>query len=277
MNNIVSQRFIQCYQELIDTHQLRSARQFAVALESYPQTFNEILKLRRDVSLELVQKAVEVYHFNPHFLFTGTGPKILKVDAGQDLSILTIVADHENKEQIVHVPMVAQAGYSGRFSDPVYIHELPRYNLPDFKFKTDGTMRSFEVSGESMDPTLMQGDLIICAYVHPFHWEKQIRDNKLYVFVSHTDVVVKRPTNLLRTERKLLLHSDNTNFNSYTLEADKIKEVWQVKARISTHLDPPSNKNQGLEQVVDQLKTMILQQSQVLEEILEKVETEPVQ
>ncbi|MBK8642764.1 MAG: LexA family transcriptional regulator [Saprospiraceae bacterium] len=277
MNNIVSQRFIQCYQDLIDTHQIRSARQFAVALDSYAQTFNEILKLRRDVSLELVQKAVEVFHFNPHFLFSGNGPKFLKVDASEDLSILTIVADSKDREQIVHVPMVAQAGYTGRFADPVYIHELPCYSLPDFKFKTDGTMRSFEVSGESMEPTLNQGDLIICGYIHPFHWEKQIRDQKLYVFVTDADVVVKRPTNLLRSERKLLLHSDNTNFNSYAVEADKIKEVWQVKAKISTQLDPPSNKSQGLELVVDQLKNMILQQNQVLEEILEKVEADPVQ
>lgn len=56
--------------------------------------------------------------------------------------------------------MVAQAGYTGRFADPVYIHELPCYSLPDFKFKTDGTMRSFEVSGESMEPTLNQGILL---------------------------------------------------------------------------------------------------------------------
>ncbi|MBK7303128.1 MAG: hypothetical protein IPI90_07695 [Saprospiraceae bacterium] len=75
MNNLVSQRFIQCYQDLIDTHQIRSARQFAVALDSYAQTFNEILKLRRDVSLELVQKAVEVFHFNLIFIF-GKWPKI---------------------------------------------------------------------------------------------------------------------------------------------------------------------------------------------------------
>ena len=116
MNNLVSQRFIQCYQDLIDTHQIRSARQFAVALDSYAQTFNEILKLRRDVSLELVQKAVEVFHFNPHFLFSGNGPKFLKVDASEDLSILTIVADSKDREQIVHVPRVAQAGYTGRLS-----------------------------------------------------------------------------------------------------------------------------------------------------------------
>ncbi|MBK7303127.1 MAG: hypothetical protein IPI90_07690 [Saprospiraceae bacterium] len=159
---------------------------------------------------------------------------------------------------------------TGRFADPVYIHELPCYSLPDFKFKTDGTMRSFEVSGESMSLHSIRVILIICGYIHPFHWEKQIRDQKLYVFVTDTDVVVKRSTNLLRSERKLLLHSDNTNFNSYAVEADKIKEVWQVKAKISTQLDPPSNKSQGLELVVDQLKNMILQQNQVLEEILEK-------
>jgi phage repressor protein C with HTH and peptisase S24 domain len=268
MNHIVSQRFVDCYQELLKCNLVKSARQFALMTGCLPQTFHEILKNRRDVSLDLIVKSVELFNFNSNFLFTGAGPKLLKEQDLGDLKILTIVAGHDGKEDIVHVPMKAQAGYPGRMSDPVFMDELPRFKLPDFKFKTDGTMRSFEVAGESMMPTLMPGDFVIASYLHSFYWESQLKSDTPYVVITTEDVLVKRLTNLLRSEHKLLVHSDNKLFDSYAIHVKEIKEIWQVRAKISTVFNAPEKK---ADVSLLEIKNIVEEQSRLISEALSKL------
>ncbi|MBK7232517.1 MAG: S24 family peptidase [Saprospiraceae bacterium] len=268
MNHIVSQRFINCFQELLDTNIVKSARQFAIQLEVLPQTMHEILKGRREVNIDLIQKVIEIYHFNPVYLFNGSQPKFLGVDNDKDFKILTILSDRKGKESIIHVPVTAQAGYPGCTSNPVFMDELPKFSLPDFKFSIDGTMRSFEVAGESMEPILAAGDLIISRYIHPFYWEKQVKSGPAYVIITHQDVLVKRITNLMRTEHKLILHSDNPLFTSYAIMGSEIKEIWEVCAKISTVLEPPKSQEMNSE---ENLKAIITKQTELLEQLLLKV------
>jgi transcriptional regulator with XRE-family HTH domain len=72
-NHIVSQRFIKCHNKLRDTKVIKSSRQFAMELDYLPQSLSEILNGRRDVTIEVIRKATEIYRFNPTFLFTGEG------------------------------------------------------------------------------------------------------------------------------------------------------------------------------------------------------------
>ena len=61
LNSIVTQRFIKCHNKLREENRIRSSRQFALSLEYLPQSLSEILKGRRDVTIELLRKAVEKY------------------------------------------------------------------------------------------------------------------------------------------------------------------------------------------------------------------------
>lgn len=78
--NIVSQRFVKCHLKLRELNVIKSSREFALACDFLPQSLSEILNRRRDVTLEVVRKAIEVYHFNPIFLFTGKGELFLNTD-----------------------------------------------------------------------------------------------------------------------------------------------------------------------------------------------------
>ena len=77
MNSVVTQRFIKCHNKLKDDQRVRSSRQFALSLDYLPQSLSEILKSRRDVTIELLRKAVDKFKFNPVFLFTGEGPMFM--------------------------------------------------------------------------------------------------------------------------------------------------------------------------------------------------------
>jgi phage repressor protein C with HTH and peptisase S24 domain len=271
MNSIVTQRFIKCHDKLRSDNRVRSSRQFALSLEYLPQSLSEILKGRRDVTIELLRKAVELYKINPVYIFTGEGPMFMTEEDHKSFRVLTIVTNAQDDERIVHVPIPAQAGYAAEMTDPTFIQDLPNFTLPDYKYKV-GTHRSFDVSGDSMEPTLFEGDKVVCSFLEPTLWESSIKDNYVYVIVTRGDVVVKRVTNKLKKDKQLILHSDNSFYDTYNLNVGDIREIWYVRAKVSPFLPSPQNiKNYLFEEVRD-LKQTIRQQSQLIENLNTTIE-----
>lgn len=272
MNSIVTQRFINCHNKLRKEQRVKSSRQFAMQLEYLPQSLSEILKNRRDVTIELIRKAVEVYKMNPVYLFSGEGPHFMKEDDHKNFKVLTIVTDSQNDERIVHVPIPAQAGYASESSDPTFVQELPTYTLPDYKYKV-GTHRSFDVSGDSMEPTLFEGDKVVCSYLEPTLWENSLKDSYVYVFVTKGDVLVKRVQNKIREEKSVTLISDNAYYEPYDVKITEVVEIWYVRAKISPFLPSPSNVKTMIKGEMDELRKTIQNQSKVIENLYKTIET----
>lgn len=270
MNNIVTQRFIKCHNKLREDRRIKSSRQFAVSLDYLPQSLSEILKSRRDVTIELIRKAAQLYKINPMFLFTGEGPMFLSEEENRHLRVLTVVTDPRNDERIVHVPVPAQAGYANGFDDPVFMRELPVFTLPDYRFKT-GTHRSFDVSGDSMEPTVFEGDKLICSYVEPSQWEHSIKDNFVYVVVTAGDVLVKRVQNQLSTQKSLILISDNQFYEPYKVHLSELKEVWSVRSRISPFLPKPQHHLDSLRDEMSRMQQAMEQQSKLIETLTQTI------
>ena len=228
MNSKVTERFIACYEELKSTGQVRSARQFSMSLDFHPQSWNEILKGRRDVTLSLIERAVEVYHFNPMFLYTGEGSGVQKDTKGENLRVLTVVTDSAGRENILHVPTKAQAGYTTEAAPLEAMNQLMTYSLPGMEHRF-GTFRSFEIEGDSMVPTVKPSEIVICRYVAPDFWEKQVQDDQVFVVVSKDDLVIKRLKNRLSKNSAIHLHSDNPEFEPYLMQKCNIQELWLVE------------------------------------------------
>jgi len=174
--------------------------------------------------------------------------------------VLTIVSNGQDDERIVHVPIPAQAGYAGDMASPTFIQDLPSYTLPDYKYKV-GTHRSFDVSGDSMEPTLFEGDKVICSFLEPTLWETALKDNYVYVIVTRGDIVVKRIYNHLKEEKFLEVHSDNNYYEPYKIPIGDIREIWYVRAKISPFLPSPLNIQNMLRDEVRELKTIINRQN----------------
>jgi len=263
MSNIVTQRFIKCHDFLKEKNHVRSSRQFALSLDYLPQSLSEILKGRRDVTIELLRKAVEQYKINPVYIYTGEGPMFMTEEGHSSFRVLTIVSDNQEDERIVHVPIPAQAGYAAELGDPSFIEDLPTYTLPDYKYKV-GTHRSFDVAGDSMEPTLFEGDKVICSFLEPTLWEGAIKNNYVYVIVTRADVVVKRVNNHLKEDKQLELLSDNKFYEDYRLNLGDIREVWYVRAKLSPFLPSPQNIKNYLHEEIRLLKQTIQEQSRLI-------------
>lgn len=250
---------------------MRSSRQFALALDYLPQSLSEILKGRRDVTIELLRKAVETYNVNPLYLFTGEGTMFQTGEETQGFRLLTVVTDQHKDERIIHVPVPAQAGYAGEMLDSSFFEDLPTYSLPDYKYKV-GTHRSFDVSGDSMEPTLFEGDKVVCSFIEPNLWESALKDNYVYVIVTRGDVVVKRVFNKIKESRQLELHSDNDFYSPYRVSVSDVREIWYVRAKISPFLPSPNNIQNYVRAEVKELKQVLMNQSKLIENLYQTIE-----
>lgn len=270
MNSIVTQRFIKCHDKLRAENRVRSSRQFALSLDYLPQSLSEILKGRRDVTIELLRKAVEKYKINPIYVYTGEGPMFMSEEDHTSFRLLTIVTNAEEDERIVHVPVPAQAGYAGELSNPTFIQDLPTYTLPDYKYKV-GTHRSFDVAGDSMEPTLFEGDKVVCSFVEPALWESSLKDNYVYVVVTRADVLVKRVINRIKAENRLELVSDNPYYDPYTVDINELREIWYVRAKVSPFLPSPQNIQNYLIEEIRELKSTLKQQTELIKALSQAV------
>jgi hypothetical protein len=270
-NNVVTQRFIRCHNKLRESKTIKSSRQFALELDYLPQSLSEILKGRRDVTIEVIRKAIEVYRMNPLFIFTGEGSLFLQEEHHGNLHVLTVVTDVSNDERIVHVPIPAQSGYVKDLTDINFIKNLPSFTLPDYKYKV-GTHRCFDVAGDSMEPTLFEGDKVICSYIEPALWESAIKDNYVYVIVTKDDIVTRRASSQLKTGKFLEVKSDNNQYEAYEIPLSNIKEIWYVRAKISPFLPSPNRINNLFLEELTALKDSLREQGNRLGNMNETIE-----
>jgi len=236
--HIVTQRFAQCVREILDRKVVSSARQFALSVNYKPQGISEILLGKRNVPVELIHRSIDQYKINPRFLFTGEGEMFETIGSVRKSLAHVIVTDKLQKERIVHVPVAAHAGYRDNLTEPVFVGDLPMFSLPE-NILREGSYRSFEVAGDSMEPTLLPGDKVIGAMVEPQFWEQGIKDNLIHVLVTYHEVVVKRVYNFIASEGMLELHPDNSFHKPYHLPVEELREAWVVRLRITGNLTKP--------------------------------------
>jgi len=270
MSNIVTQRFVKCHHKLKEDKVIKSSRQFAMNLDYLPQSLSEILKGRRDATIELIRKAVEVYNLNPTFLFTGDGPMFVRANEDHSLRVLTVVTNHDEDAQIVYVPIPAQAGYVKEAENAKFIADLPTFSLPEYKFKV-GTHRAFAVAGDSMENTLFEGDKVIASFLEPSLWESGIKDNYVHVIVTKSDILVRRAINKIKEESIIEIVSDNEFYDPIRLETQHIREMWYVRAKISPFLPSPRNISNLLRNEMAELRGVIKEQSHLIGELSRKM------
>lgn len=148
--------------------------------------------------------------------------------SAQNLRVLTITVDKNDNENIELVPQKAAAGYTTGYSDPDYLKDLPKYQLP---FLSSGrTYRAFEITGDSMLP-LQSGSIVIGEYVEDWG---ELADGSVCVLVSKEEgIVLKKIFNKIKDRGTLLLKSTNISYSPYEVFADSVLELWKFSAYIS--------------------------------------------
>jgi len=194
---------------------------------------------RAEPKYELLKKIAEHYELTMDEFINETinekwKPKLKS--QGSNLRILSISVDQNDNENIEMVPVKASAGYLNGFSDPEYIKDLPKFQLPLPALK-QGTFRAFEIVGDSMLP-IQPGSVIVGEYMD--NWN-EVKTGETYVIVSKNEgVVYKRAGNRFKENKELKLVSDNKIYDPYMVPAEDILEIWKAKAYISSSLPDPT-------------------------------------
>ena len=138
-----------------------------------------------------------------------------------------ITVDRNGEENILHISQRAAAGYLTGYADPVYLGKQQSFSLPGLR---DGTFRSFEVDGDSMYPTLKNGQMVIGRWVEKLDY---IREDRVHIVVHKTrGIIIKRLLNRLDDDKRpiVVCKSDATNdrelYKTFTIVPEDIHEIW---------------------------------------------------
>jgi len=165
-----------------------------------------------------------------------------EIAKGDNLRVLAITMDSDQRENIELVYSKASAGYLDGFQDPEYISELPKMYIPNLP---SGSYRAFEIHGDSMLP-MPSGSLVISKYVESVN---DLKDDKTYIIVTQKDgIVYKRVKNHI-DENKLTAISDNEVYSPYTISYEDIQEIWRYHAHI-VFSDARQQKTDWLQETV---------------------------
>ena len=176
-------------------------------------------------------------------------PEILNINKnidklGKHIRTHQIVVSEKDldRELISLVPISARAGYSAGIISPSYIQELPKFNLPFNEIKRFGTYRVFQIAGDSMVPIVNPNDYIISEYID--NW-RDIKDLSTYIIITQSDgILYKRVT---RRTDKLILMSENKDYEPFEIQVGEIIELWKPVGIISFQINEKPNKS-GLEE-----------------------------
>lgn len=178
-----------------------------------------------------------------------------------NLRVLSITVDNYERENIELVPIKASAGYLNGYSDPAFISELPRFQLPMLK---GGTFRAFELSGDSMLP-LLPGTIVLAEYCENFD---SMKSGETYIVISRNEgIVYKRVYNQIKEKKQIILKSDNTSYDPYTVNVEDVMEVWKAKGYISLQLPELPGENKDLRSINNLVNDLQNQLNQIKNKI----------
>lgn len=226
--SIVNQRFRFVFEELEKSNKIKGKSDIASKLGTYNHVINSILKGDRNITVEQLHKLFDTYNISADYIFGLSYEMFMPGHADFPTRSKNDRA-FAGRQNIVLVPDRAMAGYATTMDTPQYIADFQKFSIPGL----DGHLIAFEISGDSMMPTITNGDVVVCE---PLERGEPIRDNQVYVVV--TDVVVAKRIQQVKSGnhlREMRLISDNDRYQPYNVTPDEVQQILRVKCRLTSH------------------------------------------
>jgi hypothetical protein len=245
---MVTDRFIFCHDELKRLRKVRSSRQFALSLDYLPQSLSEILKGRRDVTLELLRKGVEKYEMNPIFLLTGKGSHFSQPE--EWLTPKNAVDAPVNSDVIYFVPQILGKKYAAERRNSQFLASLECLKLPVAHLKGHN-LRAFEVQSNSDYPAFLPGDVLIAEKLDPALGVKSISNGKFYVVVTKNNILIHKIDLNSLSKGYVNLYLDNKEEKITSIKLSEILEFWEVRLKVTRNIE---NENMTLNALLSEIK-----------------------
>jgi transcriptional regulator with XRE-family HTH domain len=182
-------------------------------------------------------EAVLKFQNDYNFLHSGSDVKILGKFSHEPKKInqpfykqIQVLKNHPSEYLVPLVGIKAQAGYVKGFEQTDFIETLQKYSLPPGVNPKGLEWSYFEVDGDSMEPTLSAGDILLTSLLPHEDWN-EIKNFCVYVILTDEQLLVKRIYR--KNENAWILISDNFETNpQVSINLSKIKQVWTLRRHI---------------------------------------------
>jgi len=231
-DHIVNQRFKAVFEELERRRMIKGKSDIAKRLGTYNHVINSILKGQRNVTVDQLGKLFNTYEIDANYLFGLSEDLFLPTaQALEDLPTRSLQdRQFSGRQNITMVPSRAMAGYAMEYQVKEFLEGFQKFTIPNM----EGELIAFEISGDSMMPTITNGDIVVCE---PLERGEPLRDNQVYVIV--TDVVVAKRVQQIKESdlvTQLVLISDNgAVYKPYEVDLEEIRQILKVKCRLTSY------------------------------------------
>ncbi len=193
--------------------------------KSVGHIINLYLRDERIIKHEEAKIFCSLFNINTEFMLEGEGEPFQNQQVGN--SDLAPAINYRN--QILYTTAQAFASSAEEMQTK---NDCEYFQIPGLQ----GEFIAFSVSGNSMQPTLQDGDIIICRELHN---GDTLKDNDIYTICANNAIMVKRVQQIWDKSRrqvlKLKLISDNyLEHDPRFLDKQEVSKVWKVERKITT-------------------------------------------
>ena len=162
-------------------------------------------------SLELLLNISQITNYSLHWLVTGEGPMFLEPSGGM---IKEHAASYGERGEFALIPLIVIEDVRGREREAVEAMPEEKYAFRRTWLQSKGTLENFvlfAVRGDSMDPTITDGDFVLID-----RSQKKVVVGNIYAFRIENAIMVKRLQPM--GDRRIKVMSDNKLYESYELD-----------------------------------------------------------
>ncbi len=235
----LNDRFKKAFQLLIEREEiipndhskgLSETAELIFGKRTYGHLLNKYLSGERFFPFKYVERFCEAFNISRDFMLKGEGP-ILQANPSEYSNRYRAPSSdaqqvHEGNILYPNVAALASSALG------IEMHESAEsFSIPGLQ---GGQYIAFTISGNSMSPTLADGDMVICR---PLEAVEKIKDNQVYAVISDNGVQVKRIQKIYSPARRLIrlkMISDNyLEHDPFVLNISEVRKVLQVDRKLT--------------------------------------------
>lgn len=146
-----------------------------------------------------------------------------------------VLVDSTENSIVPILDIKAAAGSPTLLDEPDYLKALPIFSFPNFMFR--GKLVGMHVRGESMTPTIKQGDYVVGRLLDNL---QDLRNGEVHILIYQEDhslrFTVKRCFHFMGDD-VLTLESDNTDHPADNVPIASLLKIYHVQGNLTTRLE----------------------------------------
>lgn len=231
---VLNQRFIMVYQELekrgevIKNSREKSKSAFAKKLKTKGHIIDYWLRGDRKITYDQAKSLCQCFGVSEAYMFQGEGtafPNKKPLPSPEQK-----LADVLNISFSPNILFTNVEAFSSNTVSVDLLEESQRFHIPG----VFGDLVAFNINGNSMSPTITNGDMVICM---PLENTNELEDNDVYAVVANNSVWVKRVQRCYdrygRCTHLKLISDNSVEFDPFLVELKEVRKLLKVKRRLT--------------------------------------------